>query len=459
MINLYYLIIPVIIFIPPIIILFFQLLYYYMGTKFKYNKVEIKDFPYLSVLVPTKGENVDTINDLIKNVLEADWDKSKIEIIIISDDRESYFNEIKSKLIIPENTNILLFRRGKNRIGYKSGALLEGYKRSRGDLILTLDVDARLDKNSLLYAYMQLLNRKADAVTMNWEGYTHNNTSLTRGVIISTHFTNKSIVQGRDKGNMEVFPIGCGTVFKKSALEAVGAWDPQMIQDDLEIGAKLLKAGKKIVSSDASVHIDVPDTFGAFYIQQTRWAMGSIEVLTRRFRSISSSKLSVVKKIDAIAFLLQYIPIILTFIMAMLLIAFIPFIHFDILNNILFLIWFIFLASYAYVFILIGKKLNFTNKEALTGLGRTSSYTVALSPFMLLWAFRAFKSKRIYKVTPKGKKHNISSVIYIILIFGIIFLTGSIIYFLQNFIFTGIWLLYYSSGYFSTSYLLIKENK
>ncbi len=457
MINPYYIIIPVIIFVPPIIILFFQLFYYYLGIKFKYNKIEIKDFPYLSILVPAKGENVDTINGLIKNVLETTWDKSKIEIIIISDDSENYFNEIKHKLITPENINVELFNRGKNRIGYKSGALLYGYKKAKGELILTLDVDARLDNDSLLKAYMQLLSRKADAVTMNWEGYTENKTSLTRGVIISTYFTNKSIVQGRDKGNMEVFPIGCGTIFKKDALESVGAWDPTMIQDDLEIGAKLLNAGKKIVSSDATVHIDVPDTFGAFYVQQTRWAMGSIEVLTRRFKVILLSKLSIVKKIDAIAFLLQYIPIILTFIMALLLIAFIPFIHFDILNNILFLIWIIFLALYAYAFLLTGRKLKFTSKEALTGLGRISSYTVALSPFMLLWAFRAFKSRRIYKVTPKGKKHNINSIIYIILLFGIIFLSGSIIYFLQNFIVTGIWLLYYSSGYFSTFYLLIKE--
>jgi len=458
MINLFYIIVPIIILIPPVIILFFQLLYYYLGIKFKYKKIGIKDFPSLSILIPTKGEKIDTINGLIENIEKTTWDKSKMEIIIISDDNEEYFNEIKSK-IINTNLNILLFRRGKDRIGYKSGALLYGYKKSSGDLILTLDVDARLDQNSLIDAYMQLLNRNADAVTMNWEGYTENNTSLTRGVIISTYFTNKSIVQGRDKGNMCVFPIGCGTIFKKNALDCVGAWDPNMIQDDLEIGAKLLKAGKKIVSSDAVVHIDVPDNFGAFYVQQTRWSMGSIEVLIRRFKAISSSKLSFVKKIDSIAFLLQYIPIILTFIMAIFLVAFIPFIHFDILNNILFIIWVIFLALYAYVFLLVGKKLNFTHKEALTGLGRVSSYTVALSPFMLLWAFRAFKSERIYKVTPKGKKNNMNSVIYIILIFGLIFLSGSIIYFIENFIITGLWLLYYSSGYFSTFYLLIKENK
>ncbi|MEM0140333.1 MAG: glycosyltransferase family 2 protein, partial [Ferroplasma sp.] len=340
---------------------------------------------------------------------------------------------------------------------YKSGALLFGYKRSKGELVLTLDVDARLDKDSLSKAYMQLLARGADAVTMNWEGYSKNKTSLTNGVIISTHFTNRSIVQGRDGGNMEVFPIGCGTIFKKKALDSVGAWDPKMIQDDLEIGANLLNAGKKIVSSDAVVHIEVPDAFGAFYVQQTRWAMGSIEVLLRRFKAISSSKLPIVKKIDAIAFLLQYIPIILTFAMAISLIALIPFIHFDILANILFLIWAIFLGLYAYAFILTGKKLNFTYKESMIAMGRISSYTVALSPFMLLWAIRAFKSERIYKVTPKGKKNKMNCIIYMVLLFGILFLSGSIIYLLQNFIITGLWLLYYSSGYFSTFYLLIRE--
>jgi cellulose synthase/poly-beta-1,6-N-acetylglucosamine synthase-like glycosyltransferase len=401
MISPLYIIVPII-FIPPIIIIFFQVLYYYLGTKFKYNKIEINNFPSLSILVPTKGEKIETINGLIQNIEETLWDKSLIETIIISDDNEDYFNEMKSKIINSENMKVSLFRRGEDRIGYKSGALLYGYKKSTGDLILTLDVDARLDKNSLTDAYMQLLERKADAVTMNWEGYAENRKSLTRGMIISTYFTNKSIIQGRDKGNMCVFPIGCGTIFKRGALDAVGAWDPNMIQDDLEIGAKLLKAGKKIVSSDAIVHIDVPDTFGAFYVQQTRWSMGAIEVLIRRFRSISSAKLSLVKKLDSIAFLLQYIPIILTFIMGISLMVLIPFIHFDILNNILFPVWIAFLALYAYVFVRVGKKLNFTYKETLISLGRISSYTIALSPFMLLWTFRAFKSERLYMVTPKA---------------------------------------------------------
>jgi hypothetical protein len=132
--------------------------------------------------------------------------------------------------------------------------------------------------------------------------------------------------------------------------------------------------------------------------------MGAIEVLIRRFRSISSAKLSFAKKLDSIAFLLQYIPIILTFIMGISLMVLIPFIHFDILNNILFPVWIAFLALYAYVFVLVGKKLNFTYKETLISLGRISSYTIALSPFMLLWTFRAFKSERLYMVTPKRQK-------------------------------------------------------
>ncbi|MEM0140348.1 MAG: hypothetical protein QXZ44_07065, partial [Ferroplasma sp.] len=124
MASLYYIIIPILIFVPPIIILFFQLLYYHIAEKFKYNTAKIDDFPYLSILVPTKGESVETINGLIENVFQTAWDKSRIEIIIISDDRENHYDEIKSNLIVPDGISVELFRRGKNRVGYKSGALL-----------------------------------------------------------------------------------------------------------------------------------------------------------------------------------------------------------------------------------------------------------------------------------------------------------------------------------------------
>ncbi|WP_061950519.1 glycosyltransferase family 2 protein [Acidiplasma cupricumulans] len=85
----------------------------------------------------------------------------------------------------------------------------------------------------------------ADAVTMNWIGYGNVESTTVNSLIISTYYTNTSIITGRDHAGMPVMPVGCGTLFKRDALNAVDSWDPEMIQDDLEIGTRLIHAGKK----------------------------------------------------------------------------------------------------------------------------------------------------------------------------------------------------------------------
>ena len=452
-----YYIIPVLIFLPTILLILAQLVYYYLGVNHKYKDLQVASMPSLSILVPTKGEKIETVQGLLENIDNAEWDKSKIEVIIISDDTEEYFKEMQQRVKIPENLKVIFYRRGINKRGYKSGALHDGFKKSTGELILTMDVDARIYTDSIKKGYAQIMAENADAVTMNWIGYGNVESTTVNSLIISTYYTNTSIITGRDHAGMPVMPVGCGTLFKRDALNAVDSWDPEMIQDDLEIGTRLIHAGKKIKSSDANIKIEVPDTFNAFYTQQTRWAMGSMEVLSRRFRYIISSKIGIIKRLDIIAFLLQYIPLVLTFLMAIALVIISPFIHFDILFNPLFFLWIILLGLYAYVFVKIGDKFNINAKKAVSAMGRLSSYTVAISPFVLLWIFRAFKSRRIYRITPKGAGHKMPSNIYAILAFGIFFIAGSLFYLIHFYLLTGLWLLYYSMGYISTFYLVYKD--
>ncbi|WP_338604739.1 glycosyltransferase family 2 protein [Sulfolobus tengchongensis] len=447
------------IFIVPSIVVWNQIIFYTFGKNEEYIysllSYDNNSLPKLSIIVPTKGERIDVIQGLIDNLYKAKWDKSKLEIIIVSDDDEKYFNELLSMLEIPSGLNVKVFRREK-KLGYKSGALTYGLERSSGDLILTLDVDARIEEDSLIRAYSHMINLGCDAVTMEWHGYTNSlHSSLARALMISTVLTSKSILRGRDRLGFKVLPIGCGTIFKRKALEAVNGWDYNMIQDDYELGARLINKGFRICASSSPVFVEVPDNLVSFYVQQTRWAMGTMEVLLRRFKYIVSSKIKFWQKLEIVAYLLQYIPIILTFISAIIY-AIAIFLGVELSMYLqFFIIWALTLSVYAVIFVRSARRTGFTTITAIKALGRLSAYTVAISPFLLISTISAFRKNRKYVVTPKGKRAK-SNIGYPILIFGIFFLSASIAYVIHNNLLTFIWLAYYSVAYLYTFVAFIK---
>ena len=441
----------------PSIVVWNQIIFYLFGKKDIYiNAVNgFFSLPKLSIIVPTKGEKIEIIQGLIDNLYKAKWDKSKMEIIIVSDDDEKYFNELVKSLVIPSDLNVKIFRREK-KLGYKSGALTYGFEKSSGDLILTLDVDARISEDSLIKAYSQMVTLGCDVITMEWHGYSSNPYSfLAKALMVFTVLTSQSILRGRDKLGLKVLPIGCGTIYKREVLEKVNAWDYTMIQDDYELGARLINKGFRICASSSPVFVEVPDNLISFYVQQSRWAMGTIEVLIRRFKFIIKSRIKFYQKIEIIIYLLQYIPIILTFLGALALTVF-SFLDFKCnLYLPLFIFWALTLSIYVYIFLSNAKKMGLNYISAVKALGRLSAYTVAISPFLLINTLKAFKKVRTYIVTPKGKKAK-SNIGYPILVFGTLFIFSSIVYLLHDNLLIFIWLLYYSVAYLYTFVAFIK---
>ena len=447
-------ILTTVIFIIPRFLLLYQYILFRNGMKFRDSLEPLfaEELPSLSVLVPIKGEKPDTLQGLLDNLATVEWDKNKLEIIVVSDDSPEYFENLIRKISIPQGLKVKIVRREK-RVGYKSGALAYAYSLSSGDLIITLDVDARLEKTSLIKAFNRLRIHGCDAVTMNWIGYSQKPYStLAKGIMISTVIADTALLNGRDNSNLRIFPVGCGTMFKRDAIESVGPWDPSMIQDDLEIGARLIKNGRRICSSTSPVYVEVPDNLVAFYVQQTRWAMGSIEVLTRRFKEIMSRNISLKQKIDILIFLLQYVPIGLTFLAALglALMSLLGLNHvYDYLRTPIILIWILSLSIYGYNFIKTALGKGYKLVEAMRALGKVSSYTVAISPFILVGLLSGLRKNRKYVVTPKGVKVD-TWIQYPVILFGILFLTSSIIYLMHGAPVTGLWLLYYSMGYLFT---------
>jgi Glycosyltransferases, probably involved in cell wall biogenesis len=89
--------------------------------------------PLVTILIPTKGERIETVVELVR-LLESSRYANSFEIVVVSDDDEGYFNELKRELS-GFSTNVKVYRREVRR-GFKACALQYGFERSNGDTSL-----------------------------------------------------------------------------------------------------------------------------------------------------------------------------------------------------------------------------------------------------------------------------------------------------------------------------------
>jgi hypothetical protein len=75
---------------------------------------------------------------------------------------------------------------------------------------------------------------------------------------------------------------GTMTLIRRVTLERAGAWSPECICEDSELGLRVLAAGQRAVYVDQVLGTGlVPADFAAFSRQRRRWAEGAMQILRR----------------------------------------------------------------------------------------------------------------------------------------------------------------------------------
>ncbi|MGV8058146.1 MAG: glycosyltransferase [Smithellaceae bacterium] len=131
---------------------------------FLYRPFPSADFdhaPFLTVIVPAYNEG-SMVEKTIDSIVEADYPRDRLEIIAIDDgsrdDTWQYIDSASKKhqglvsaVSFPEN-------RGKR------AALEEGFRRARGEIVVTIDSDSVIEKDTLLAITGPFKNHKVGAV-------------------------------------------------------------------------------------------------------------------------------------------------------------------------------------------------------------------------------------------------------------------------------------------------------
>jgi len=253
------------------------LLCYGLWQKLERPRFQVSFQPKLSLIIPAHNEER-TIVRSIESALEADYEDR--EIIVVDDGSRDRTYELA--LPYAQRGLIKLLHRDVPS-GSKAGALNYGLLFSSGDVVVTVDADTVLERESLKEIVRPLSNESISAVSGNvrvLRGEKGGDNLLVR---LQAYEYVVSLELGR-RFNSAIGTLlmisGAFGAFWRKYVVSIGQYDKDTITEDFDITVKMRKLGKRLFFSErATCWTFVPETWKDWRRQRARWTRGQIETL------------------------------------------------------------------------------------------------------------------------------------------------------------------------------------
>ena len=254
--------------------LILTLLLYFKNKQSIFHSPKMTRAYSISVLIPAYNEEK-TLIQTIKSVMGVDYPNLK-EVIIINDGSKDNTLEI-AKSLMGQYKNLKVIN--KTNSG-KADSLNKAIKFCTGELIVVVDADSYLSRNSFKEVVGFFDDPKVGAATgaclvRNTDTFLEKLQAIEYGVIAFT----RKILEYIDA--IYVIP-GTLAMYRKTALEGTGGFDPKNMTEDIEMTWHLVHDGWRIrMALGTTVLTEVPNKLKPWYSQRRRWALGGIQCVNK----------------------------------------------------------------------------------------------------------------------------------------------------------------------------------
>ncbi len=261
--------------------------------------------PTVTVLVPMHNEE-DVAADVLRALVECDYDWERLEILAINDRSEDRTAEIIDDFAAKYPIIRAVHRtRGE---GGKGAALEYASLRATGEILLLFDADYIPGRSMLKFLVAPFGDPEVGAVM--GRVVPHNGgTSLLAGLLELERGAGYQIGQ-QARHNLGLTPQFGGTVggVRASVLKAVGGWNAHSLTEDTDLTFRMLLHGWKVAYVNrAECYEEAPETWQVRSRQIRRWATGHTECLHTFWRDWMRGKLlSRAEKVDGLFVLACY---------------------------------------------------------------------------------------------------------------------------------------------------------
>ena len=233
--------------------------------------------PKVSLIIPAHNEEAIIVR-AIESALETNYPNK--EIIVVNDGSTDKTYQLA--LPYAKKGEIKLCNRDVAS-GSKAGALNYGLFFASGDVIVTVDADTLIERNSLRELVKPLSDPAFSASSGNVRilGGEHGASNLI--VKIQAYEYLISMELGRRfqalAGTLLIISGAFGA-FRKNIVRSIGQYDGDTITEDFDITFKLRKLGKRLeFVPEAISWTFAPETWKAWRRQRVRWTRGQAETL------------------------------------------------------------------------------------------------------------------------------------------------------------------------------------
>ena len=233
---------------------------------------KLKRYPMVSIVVPAYNEEKNILITL-KSLIELDYQKDKLEIIVVNDGSADKTKELVDDFISKHKSNKIIPINQKNK--GKGAALNKGLRLSRGEFFVCLDADSIVTKDALQKILPHFTDKNIAVVLPLLKVDMPKN--LWQKMQWLEYIVNMFYKRLMSRLNCVHVAPGPFSVYRKIILQKVGGFDENNITEDLEISLRLQSKNYRILQLlDAEVFTIAPKTFKELYKQRNRWYKGSV---------------------------------------------------------------------------------------------------------------------------------------------------------------------------------------
>jgi cellulose synthase/poly-beta-1,6-N-acetylglucosamine synthase-like glycosyltransferase len=448
----------------------------YEDLKSKFHReLPERGWPRVTVQLPVFNERY-VVRRLIESVCRLDYQKDLLEVQVLDDSTDDTVDIAREVVAEMRALGIdVRHIRRQDRSGFKAGALRDGLKTAKGELVAIFDADFLPQPDFLKESLPYFADPGVGMLQTRWGHLNCDYSLLTRAqsIGIDGHFG----VEQASRAWSGFFMNFNGTagIWRKVTIEDAGGWQADTLTEDLDLSYRAQLRGWKLKFAQHVVCPgEVPVTIHAFKSQQHRWAKGSIQTAKKNLGRLFRAELPWSVKIQAFLHLTHYMvhPMMLLVVLTS-----IPMLHsqwvFDNLALPLLIFTLLCLATFGpsslYVF---SQKLLYRDWKGRikflpvlmcvgTGIAVSNTKAILEALFNIRSGFVRTPKYGIKKRQDRWQEKRYfippNSISIIEFVLGVYSLTGFVMFLVFSKYLVSPFLLLYAAGFFSVFYLSIKH--
>ncbi|MFN2324290.1 MAG: glycosyltransferase family 2 protein [Gemmatimonadales bacterium] len=243
-----------------------------------YVDIGVAHWPMVTVFVPAHNEAL-VIGGMLDALLAQDYPADRLRIVPINDRSTDRTGEIVDDYAgrFPERVTPFHRRDGE---GGKAAALRDAAAHFGGEVHLVFDADYLPGRGLVKQLVAPFFDPEVGAVMGRVVPHNVSRSLLTR--LLDLERAGGYQVDQQARMNLRLVPQYGGTVggVRRSALEAVGGWNPRTLAEDTDMTYRLLLAGWEVVYQNRSeCYEEVPENWPTRIRQIMRWTTGHNQAL------------------------------------------------------------------------------------------------------------------------------------------------------------------------------------